>query len=197
VVGLQEAVLEPEGFDGTSLESLATATGREVISGQTFASGNGYFGNLLLVAGKVSRTDRLDLSVGSREPRCAIDVTLECSGLPVRVIVTHLGLSSFERKHQVRTLLESVADSRDEFVILMGDFNLWYPASAALRKVAVRFGKVPGLRTYPSRFPLFHLDRIWVHPKGALQFLEVHKTRASAVASDHLPIKGLIQFSQG
>jgi len=179
------------------LETLAAATGMEVVSGPTFACGNGHFGNVLLTAGKVLRTGLLDLRVGSREPRCAIDVTLECAGAPVRVIVTHLGLRSFERKIQIKALLESVADCRDEFVILMGDFNLWFPASRSLRAVAGRFGRTPALRTYPTRLPLLQLDRIWVHPKEALQQVEVHRTQASRIASDHLPIKGLVDWNLG
>jgi len=178
-----------------SLKRLASATGLRVVSGPTFACGNGHFGNVLLFAGKVLRSDRLDLSVGSREPRCAIDVTIECSGVPIRVIVTHLGLRAFERKRQIKALLESVAHDRDEFLVLMGDFNLWFPASRSLGKLAARFGKAPVLRTFPTRVPLFQLDRIWVHPKEALQNLQVHKTPRSRVASDHLPIKGFVQWN--
>jgi len=197
LIGLQEAVLEQDGCGGMCIESLAAGTGMEVVSGPTFPRGNGHFGNVLLTRGKVLRKAHVDLSVGSREPRCAIDVTLDCGNFPVRVIVTHLGLRSFERKSQIKTLLESVADTPDEFVILMGDFNLWFPASGSLRKVAARFGRAPSLRTYPTRMPLFQLDRIWVHPRAALQQVEVHKTQASRVASDHLPIKGLINLSPG
>jgi len=195
LVGLQEAVLESNGGGGMCSEGLADATGMEAVSGPTFAGGNGHFGNVLLSTGKVLRSDRLDLSVVSREPRCAIDVTLECSGTPIRVIVTHLGLRPLERKRQIKTLLEFVGDHRDEFLILMGDFNLWSPASRSLRKVATRFGKAPGLRSYPTGMPLLQLDRIWVHPKEALRHLQVHKTQASRVASDHLPIKGLIRWN--
>jgi len=195
LVGLQEVVLEPNGGDGICLESLSSATGLEVISGPTFACGNGHFGNVVLARGKVLHSDRLDLSVGSREPRCAIGVTLEYSGVPVRVIVTHLGLRSFERKRQIQTLLEYVADGKDEFLIIMGDFNLWCPASRSLRKMVARFGKAPVLRTYPTLMPLFQLDRIWVQPKEVLHQLQVHNTRRSRVASDHLPIKGLIQWN--
>ena len=46
--------------------------------------------------------------------------------------VQGLGLRSFERKRRIKTLSESVADCPDEFVILVGDFNLWFPASRSL-----------------------------------------------------------------
>lgn len=194
IIGLQEAVLQREQSGGVCVSSLASATHMEVISAPTFNKGNGQFGNVLLTRRKVCHINRLDLSVGSREPRGALDVTVDCNGLPIKVMVTHLGLRWFERKHQVKKLLESVEDCPGQLVVVMGDFNMWFPVGRFLKKLASRFSRSPALRTYPSWLPLFPLDRIWVSPKDALRSVHVHKNATSIVASDHLPIEAAIEW---
>jgi endonuclease/exonuclease/phosphatase family metal-dependent hydrolase len=44
------------------------------------------------------------------------------------------------------------------------------------------------VRTFPSRFPLFALDRIWVHPRQSLARFHAHVSTAARTASDHLPV---------
>ncbi|HZA56701.1 MAG TPA: hypothetical protein VE616_20825, partial [Candidatus Udaeobacter sp.] len=55
------------------------------------------------------------------------------------------------------------------------------------------FGQAPRLRTFPSRFPVFPLDRIWVSPPSALIRLSIFNTPLTRIASDHLPLKATIQ----
>jgi hypothetical protein len=43
-------------------------------------------------------------------------------------------------------------------------------------------------RTFPTRYPLFALDRIWVHPGERLVRVEVHRSPLAWVASDHYPL---------
>ena len=43
-------------------------------------------------------------------------------------------------------------------------------------------------RTFPSRFPAFALDRVWVHPAARLVDIEVDRSRPARIASDHLPL---------
>jgi endonuclease/exonuclease/phosphatase family metal-dependent hydrolase len=43
-------------------------------------------------------------------------------------------------------------------------------------------------RTFPSRFPTFALDRVWVHPAARLVDIEVDRSEPARVASDHLPL---------
>jgi endonuclease/exonuclease/phosphatase family metal-dependent hydrolase len=49
-------------------------------------------------------------------------------------------------------------------------------------------GKAPSLRTFPSFFPVFALDRIWVTPKTALLQIVISNNGLARTASDHLPI---------
>jgi endonuclease/exonuclease/phosphatase family metal-dependent hydrolase len=51
-----------------------------------------------------------------------------------------------------------------------------------------RLGRPPRAPSYPVRWPVVSLDRIWVHPAGALRGIRSHRTPAARRASDHLPV---------
>lgn len=51
------------------------------------------------------------------------------------------------------------------------------------------------LPTFPSRFPVFALDRIMGNPESMVLGIEVHATSLARVASDHLPIKARIDVA--
>ena len=57
-----------------------------------------------------------------------------------------------------------------------------------------RFGPMPSLRTFPSRFPVFALDRIWVQPRASLLDVRVHRTPLARRASDHLPLTARVRL---
>ncbi len=75
----------------------------------------------------------------------------------------------------------------------IGDFNEWLPTGRSLRWIHTRLGKTALVRTFPAAFPLFALDRIWVSPAAALVKVSRVRTPLTRVASDHLPLKGVIQ----
>jgi endonuclease/exonuclease/phosphatase family metal-dependent hydrolase len=111
----------------------------------------------------------------------------------VRVIVTHLGLLPAERRFQVRKLLSALMEQRTRVVMLLSDFNEWLPTGRSLRWIHTHLGKTALVRTFPSRFPIFALDRIWVSPPAALAELCCIRTPLSRLASDHLPLKATIR----
>jgi endonuclease/exonuclease/phosphatase family metal-dependent hydrolase len=41
---------------------------------------------------------------------------------------------------------------------------------------------------------LLALDRIWIRPPTSLQSIVVHRTPLSARASDHLPLKAVVEW---
>ena len=47
-------------------------------------------------------------------------------------------------------------------------------------------------RSFPSRWPLLALDRVWVRPRPALLALKAHRSRMAERASDHLPVKAIV-----
>lgn len=193
VVGLQEVSCRRSAGGIDQLVHLARATGLEPIAGPTVCGPDHDVGNALLTSRPVLAVRRVDLSFGRREPRGALDVTLDAHGERVQVVVTHLGLRAAERRRQVASLLE-LLDGADRLVLL-GDFNEWFPAAAALRRVHATLGQGLAVRSFPSRRPLFALDRIWVWPRLALAGFGAHVSPLARVASDHLPVCGTIVWS--
>jgi endonuclease/exonuclease/phosphatase family metal-dependent hydrolase len=189
VIGLQE-VDARDGESDTSMQMqyLAATLGLHAIAGPTLLRPTGHYGNALLTRRPVLDVRHVDLTVYRREPRAALDVDLDIDGVAVRVVVTHLGLLPGERRIQVRRLLDVLGGGRAGLVILCGDINEWFAVGRPLRWLHARLGRTAGVATFPAAFPVFALDRIWVHPRTALAALTAHATPVARQASDHLPL---------
>ncbi len=197
LVGLQEVDNTP-GDTPTSqqLEYLAQATGMTAVPGMRIIRRWGHYGNALLTRHRVLGVRRHDLTFSWREPRGALDVDLDIEGIECRVIVTHLGLTPGERRHQMRKILALVADTPvEEPVALLGDINEWWPMGRPLRWMHALFGRPPSVRSFPSAWPMFALDRIWTRPRGSLAQVSAFRSPASRLASDHLPVVAHWQLS--
>jgi endonuclease/exonuclease/phosphatase family metal-dependent hydrolase len=190
IIGLQEVDARPgPTSDSMQMQYLAATLGLHAIAGPTLQrAGGSEYGNALLTRRRVLDVRRIDLTVYRREPRGAIDVDLDVDGTAVRVLVTHLGLLPGERRKQVRRLLDLLGEGRSRIIVLCGDINEWFAVGRPLRWLNARLGRTRGLPTFPSAFPVFALDRIWVHPRPALSSLTVHASAAARLASDHLPL---------
>src|SRR5438552_16415244 len=182
-VGLQEVDYR--------LDYIGQRLGMQVVPGLTLVRHDGPYGNALLTRRKVLDVRRLELGYGRREPRNALDVDLDVRGQPVRVIVTHLGLFAPERRWQVRKLIDLVRETQERLVVL-GDINEWFPFSRPVRWFNRLLGHSVVERSFPSRWPLLALDRVWVRPRPALLALKAHRSALAAVASDHLPVKAIV-----
>lgn len=194
IVGLQEVHSDASGEEHLhQMNYLAGLTGLAAVPGPAVERRNGHYGNVLLTSNKVLAVSKLDLSYPGREPRGAIDADIEVDGEAVRVVVTHLGLLPAERRFQVRKLIVALSQQRTRTVILLSDFNEWLPTGRSLRWIHTHLGKTALVRTFPSRFPIFALDRIWVSPPAALAELCCIRTPLSRLASDHLPLKAIIK----
>jgi endonuclease/exonuclease/phosphatase family metal-dependent hydrolase len=195
VIGLQEV----ESRFGTTLDIhqlnyLAEETGMQAVAGSTVLRADSHYGNALLTRHRVCEVRTLDVSVSRREPRGILDVDLEVGGHKLRVLVTHLGLGSRERRRQTRKLLEAVAAHPDEPVVVLSDFNEWLPWRKPLRWMHARLGRQPVLNTFPAPWPIMALDRIWVAPRGNLASIAVHCSDLARVASDHLPLRAVVDL---
>ena len=151
----------------------------------------GGFGNGLLTNCTIGDIRLVDLTVQGHAPRGAIDVDLCCNGEVMQIIATHLGLRPYERRSQVQAVLKQF---HREYCVLLGDINEWFLWGRPLRWIRAMFGHSPALRTFPARSPVFALDRIWIRPPGTLIHVQAHRTNLSAVASDHLPLKAVIEW---
>jgi endonuclease/exonuclease/phosphatase family metal-dependent hydrolase len=187
IIALQEVESRATGFD--MLAFLAEATGLRAIAGPTLLSANGDYGNGLLTRFDVIDECRIDLSCSGREPRGAIDAELDV-GAGLRVIATHLGLHPRERRRQVQQLLAAFEHDRSMPTAFLGDVNEWYLAGRPLRWLHRHFQHTPAPASFPARWPLFALDRIWVKPRALLRRVRSHRSAMARIASDHLPVLG-------
>lgn len=195
-IGLQEVDSRAGPHaDSMQLEYLARATGMDALAGPTILRHDGDYGNALLTRRPVLAVRRHDISFASREPRGALDVDLDVDGHRVRVIVTHLGLRPAERRYQVKLLLKLLhPDEPGEAVVALGDINEWLPIGRPLKWLHGLLGSPPSQRTFPTWFPLFALDRVWVRPRTALVDVHAHAGAIARVASDHYPLKAIISL---
>jgi len=186
IVALQEVPLGGAQMPNV-LALLQDAIGFYAVEGPTFRVAGRRYGNAILSRYPITATRTIDISFGSREPRGAVDADISCNGHPLRVIATHLGLRAAERQSQIRRLLQ-VFDTDQMPVILLGDVNEWFIWGRSLRWLVSHFESVPAPATFPSRWPLFALDRIWIRPRHRLVQVRAHRSPLARLASDHLPL---------
>jgi endonuclease/exonuclease/phosphatase family metal-dependent hydrolase len=132
-----------------------------------------------------------------REPRGAIWSAISIGKITVQVFALHLGLSRWERDRQADAVLGSgwlLHPACTGPVILMGDLNTG-PRSAVYRRISRHLtdaqksaGRREPAKTWPSRFPLFRLDHIFVSSTISVPRVEVPRAPGYREASDHLPV---------
>jgi len=210
VIALQEVETPTGSADASSawhlLRELASH-GYAVVPGPTIIAHSHSYGNLLLSRLPVRQCTRVELAGRGREPRGLIDVRLDV-GRPgqgdqppgvVRCIATHLGLGRAERRAQVADIARRIEPSHEgagcpEPMVLLGDFNEWRRHSRRLLPIDQLLQQVPSFATFPARWPLLALDRIWYRGCRLEQCSSV-RTGLTRIASDHLPL--LASFHMG
>lgn len=193
VIALQELRWQPRDARHL-LDEFATGLGYTPLAGPTLLRPDGHYGNALLTRLPVAEVKPVDLSVPGREPRGALEAVLQSAAGPLTVIATHLGLAPGERRRQMQRLLALVRKAPKP-VVLLGDLNEWFLWGRPLRWLRRHFGRTPAPATYPARWPLFALDRIWVEPARMLERIEVHRDGFAPQASDHLPLRATLALN--
>lgn len=186
VVALQELRSHAGGVD--MLDYLRRETWQHAVASPTVTSAAGTFGNGLLSRFPFVSVQHVPLAIAGREPRGAIDAVLDCDGVGLRVIATHLGLRRHERAWQASRLIDIVAAGAQMPTVLLGDVNEWFSRGRVLQSLHTHFGKSRSRPTFPSLLPSLALDRIWASPARILRDVRVHGSRLARVASDHLPL---------
>ncbi len=196
IIALQEVELlhtNPDVLNYFCEDSSWTA-----IAGLTLSRETGHYGNALLTSLPVRSKQAIDLSLPRREPRGALHVTLEHPDFLLDVIATHLGLRPHERRCQIQQLLRILQNSTTiqadaHVTLLMGDLNEWFLWGRPLRWLCAYFQDSPAPASYPARYPLFALDRIWVRPGKRLLGVKAVNNKLSRIASDHLPLVASVE----
>jgi endonuclease/exonuclease/phosphatase family metal-dependent hydrolase len=199
LVFLQEVIGEKLGRAALQVphyEFLADELWPEFAYGRNAINPRGHHGNALLSRHPIVSWRNHDVSVGGPEPRGLLHCTVQLgAGRELHAICVHLGLREGHREQQLEALCRLVASEvpPDAPLVVAGDFNDWRERAGArlargcaLDSAFARLG-VRCPRTFPARWPVVPLDRIYV------RHLQVHSacvlsTRPWPHLSDHLPL---------
>ena len=107
-------------------------------------------------------------------------------------ITCHLGLAAFERRIQLRRVLNDATLRRTHKatpVIIAGDYNdVWGNLGPQIMNPA-DFRSVSGFaKTFPAVLPMRPLDRIFYRGDIRVEHSFVSRTQIARQASDHLPL---------
>lgn len=196
MVALQEVVLPHKLGTGRSLHDMAEDLGYHVTFGQTMLRSDSRYGNALLSRDEPAGVTRHDLTCSGREPRGALDTMFSRNGMTLRFMATHLGLRRQERRCQLETLARLFQNPGADLFLFMGDLNEWLPWGKAHRHIRLFFGDAGTPGTFPSRWPLLALDRIYVRPGFRLVSLRAETSFPAREASDHLPLVAEVDVSR-
>jgi endonuclease/exonuclease/phosphatase family metal-dependent hydrolase len=160
--------------------------GWTTVTARTLVARDGQYGHIVLSRWPITSLGEIDLSLRWREPRKAIVGSVATPLGTVVVIAVHLGLLPFERRKQFERLRKEIDRIATRPLIVLGDFNDFPGRGLAERNLCPPLLGTPELPTFPSRFPLLPLDRIWFSPP--LELVTIATIADAGRASDHLPL---------
>jgi len=192
IVALQE--IDSRGRGESPFTFLAQALGSHAAEARTIVAPDGYYGHALISRWPLGEVAIHDISVSRREARCAIEGTVATPYGPLDIASVHLGLNWHERREQA-AILAAMAGTTRRTSVMLGDFNDWFVFGTVRRGLAAVLPGRTKLRTFPARWPLLMLDRIYVRPASAL--VRYWTDREARLISDHLPVIADIRLDTG
>lgn len=190
----KHAIRFPDWPGVPQYEYLADTLWPDFAYGRNAVYPNGDHGNALLSRYPILEYDNKDVSIQGTEKRGLLHCQLDVPGhSKVHAICVHLGLRQAHRLEQMRLLcglLDSIPG--DEPVIVAGDFNDWQRqadhvlAECRLYEAFVHHNGQPA-KTFPARWPLLHLDRIYVRNASVRRPQALYRKPWSHL-SDHVPL---------
>jgi endonuclease/exonuclease/phosphatase family metal-dependent hydrolase len=176
-------------------EFLADSMWSDFAYGRNAVYPDGHHGNALLSKYPILHYRNLDVSITGPERRGLLHCVLQVPGHDeVHAICVHLSLLESHRQKQL-VLLRQLLDSLPPHapVIIAGDFNDWQlRGNSTLGKhegLHEVFERHHGLlaKTYPARFPLLRLDRIYLRNATSHE-PKILSNKPWTHLSDHLPL---------
>ena len=140
--------------DADTAAEVAAACGMAHVYGPAIALKGGYYGNALLVRGRIDEVEVL--AIPDPEPRSAIVARVEVDGFALSVCATHLGLQG-RGEVQLPGLLDALR-SRPGPRVLLGDLNLDPGPVDRVRGEFVRV--VTDQHTWPAKAPRRTIDHV-------------------------------------
>jgi len=198
IVALQEVLcIQGRNSEDDQAHFIARKLGFNYCMGHNRKLRDGIYGNLVLSRFPLLGSENHDISVAGREERGCLRVDVDLGQeSKMHVYNVHLGTSFVERRRQARKLISESILSDANIPgprIMLGDFNEW-TRGLVTRLLNEHFQSgdirlhLRRSRTYPGVLPLMHLDHIYFDETLELVSAELHRSRTSLVASDHLPI---------
>jgi len=194
-VVLCQEVFVGHGAAAPQTQVLADLLGLSLLYEPNRQRKHGHHGNATYSRHPVSDVRNYDVSTNRIERRGVLYARLSVGGQVVHVLNAHLGLNSWQRLAQVKSIGEILREQTKahEPVLLAGDFNDWH---GRLDHVITEqlgltnaFADVPARRlsTWHAARPLFNLDRVYVRN---LAPRDAHRLDGKPWhgLSDHLPL---------
>ncbi|WP_067064340.1 endonuclease/exonuclease/phosphatase family protein [Roseateles chitosanitabidus] len=182
-------------------EFLADSLWSDFAYGRNAVYPQGHHGNALLSKFAITHHRNHDVSIEGPERRGLLHSVLRLAeGRELHAICVHLGLRESHRQRQVERLCQLI-DSlpADAPVVVAGDFNDWRQRAhrllsrcAGLEEVFVH-ARGAAARTFPARWPLLALDRIYVRGASVRQPIVLPR-RPWSHLSDHAPLAAEIRL---
>ncbi len=184
-------------------EFLAESIWPQFAYGRNAVYTEGHHGNAVLSKFPIVSSDNRDVSIHGTEGRGLLHCVLQVPGRgpAIHAICVHLGLSAPHRLQQLQMLCDMVRQHipAGAPVVVAGDFNDWrhrahavLAQGAGLHEVFVQ-AHGQAARTFPARWPLLALDRIYV--RNAIGHAPVVlPVKPWSHLSDHTPLAAEIQL---
>ncbi|UWQ21977.1 endonuclease/exonuclease/phosphatase family protein [Jannaschia sp. W003] len=182
VVCLQEAEARFGRRSSLPLGALSAMGWRPVHGG--LGPGLGWRGNAVLLRGGWRADPPHHLSLRGWEVRGAVLVRLHGPEGALSLACVHLGLAGWHRRAQLRAVHAALEAMPGPHAIV-GDTNEWRAGGLALPDGWTMAAPGP---TYPSRRPVFPLDRVLAGPGLRIEGARVVAEGFDRRASDHLPV---------
>ncbi|MFT5658288.1 MAG: endonuclease/exonuclease/phosphatase family metal-dependent hydrolase [Gammaproteobacteria bacterium] len=183
--------------EGSQFEFLADQIWPHYAYGKNAIYNNGHHGNAILSKYRFEEWHNINLSRFSRASRSFLHgtVRLPKSDSRLHLICVHFELIGFERIRQLNILKKYIERSIPDTdpIILAGDFNDWSGSTGVRIESQLRMKEVfrashgSVAKTFPSRWPLLGMDRIYFR---GLKLLECERLKGAPwqSMSDHLPL---------
>jgi endonuclease/exonuclease/phosphatase family metal-dependent hydrolase len=187
---------------GSHYEYLADAIWHEHAYGRNAVVESGDHGNALLSRFPILSWANHDVSLPGDEQRGVLHCVVQPATwpLPLHLCCVHLGLRETHRRHQMARLSELLRSEVPAHapLVVAGDFNDWrLNADKLLQDSGLvevfRHSTGQHARSFPARWPVLRLDRIYVRGLTAAHPVPLPR-QPWAGLSDHAPLAAEIRL---
>ena len=156
----------------------------------------GQYGNAILSRFPLTDVRHLDVTIPLKKCRRVLAahcrVQTEEHSRTVLLMNMHLGLAAFERRMQLRKLMQWELfqnTHRDTAVIAAGDFNdIWGTLGQRILEPEGFQAASGKINTFPAIMPVRPLDRVYYRGRLEVDHGYASRTETARQASDHLPL---------